>query len=202
MNLNDLANTIKANGPFKWIDPKSIEEIDPVALKFNNEHNWFCKFVIVENIEGADEIITDYLYECLLERKMLIDKGKPIPKGLDIDATMLVKAGIYMICHFGSSYAGTHLSSWRELLTANNAGVCIELLISAYKKSHSFTRDILRDFILELFRYGPLWEPQIGYFSKLLSDHQNNFLNIVLENGYLTIDNQDARLFIDGSKRI
>lgn len=202
MHLNDLENNIDADGPFKWIDPEVIEGIDSIGLKANNERKWFRKSVDAEDVEGADEIVTDYLCECLLEQRMLIDGEEAIPQKLDIDAVMLVKAGIYLMCDFGSSYAGTHLSSWRELLTTSNAATCLDLLASAYENSGSFVRDILRDFILELFRYGPMWEPQEGYFSKVLSDEQNSFLSLVLEQGYSTIDNQDARSFADGSKRI
>ncbi|WP_444933682.1 hypothetical protein [Microbulbifer sp. JTAC008] len=202
MHLKDCEKIIDADGPFRWVYPGSIEGFNSAALKSENERKWFRKGNFSEDVDSADEVITDYLYECLLERKNLIDNEESITVALDVDAVMLVKAGICLICNFGSSYAGTHLSDWRELLTTNNASTCLDLLESAYEDSDSFIRDILRDFILELFRYGPLWDPQEGYFSKALSDKENKFLSLVLKQGYLTISNQDARLFVDGSRRI
>lgn len=202
MHLNDCEKIIDSDGPFRWVSPEIVEGFDSASLKADNELKWFRKGDFAEDVEGADEIITDYLCECLLERKTLLDNERAIPPVLDIDAVMLVKAGVHLICDFGSSYAGTHLSSWRELLTTSNAGACLDLLARSYEGVDSFIRDILRGFILELFCFGPLWNPQKGIFSAVLSDEQNKFLHRVFENGYSTIDNQDARLFSDGSKRI
>ncbi|MBU2714347.1 hypothetical protein [Zooshikella harenae] len=202
MHLNDLINKLEQDGPFEWVSPEMIEDFDFVKLKAKNELKWFQKSNPSEDIESPDEIITDYLCECLLERKFLIDNGRSLPLVLDIDAFMLVEAAIYLICKLGSSYAGTHLAGWRDLLTSNKASGCLDLLAKAYTNSNSFVRDILRDFILELFRYGPLWTPSKGAFFNSLNDEQNSFLRLALLNGYITINNKDSRYFIDGSMRV
>lgn len=202
MHLNNLGKIINSDGPFEWIDPELIEGIDPYTLKISNERKWFRKNNISDDIETEDEIIVDYLCECLLERKMDIENRRSIPHALDIDAVMLVKAGIFLICDLGSSYAGTNLAVWRDLITDRNARKCLDLLCSAYERSDPFVRDILRDFILNLFRFGPLWDPPEGTFSTVLTNEQNKFLTLIFEKGYSTINNQDARFFSDGSKRI
>jgi len=200
MRLSELRDRINCDGPYEWVDPQLVD-LDTAFVKELNRRKWFCKYDLTEDSESEDEVITDYLYECLLEQKNLTDSGKIIPPELNVNAVMLVRAGIYMISNLGSSYAATHLSSWRELLTASNSNQCFDLLSEAYKKSDSFAQDILRDFILGLFQYGPFWESPDGVFSIELGDKKNAFLKAIYERGYCTIDNEDLRLFVDKSKR-
>ncbi len=206
MHLNDLKERIETDGCFEWIHPKMVGGIEPYKLKVYNENKWFRRSEIKDSdsYESEDEIITDYLYECLIERKMLIDNGEDIPEALNVNAIMLVKAGVYLICDLGSSYAGTHLAHWRELLSKGDVSDCLDVLISAHGVTpESFIRDILRDFILELFSFGTLWgyHENEGKHSALLSNEHNDFLRKIFSDGYSTIDKHNAKLFIDGSKR-
>jgi hypothetical protein len=203
MHLNDLEKLVNSDeGPFAWMRPDCVQGIDITAVKEMNELRWFQKLKLGDDDDTPDEIIADYLSRCLIRRHILMDDKEPLPSELEIDGVMLVNACIYLICELGSSYAAFRLSIYNELVTEDNVHTCLDLAADAYENSTGFIRDILRDFILDMFRYGPLWQEEGGYFTDVLTPEQNDFLKRVFDQGYLTLDNEDGRLFADGSKLI
>ena len=201
MHLSEIKHRIDSEGPFYWVSPDQITGISTSKIKLCNQEKWFRRIDSPNSIESEDEIITDYLYECLLQNEAVLPSNTEISQNIRVDGITFIQGSIYLICQLGSSYAATHLSHWRNLVVEDEASHCLMLLSSAYRTESSFIRDILRDFILDVFQFGPLWEPAEGVFANILGHEQNSFLKEILDNGYLTINNQDARYFSDGSKR-
>ncbi|MDM3872124.1 hypothetical protein QSV34_12280 [Porticoccus sp. W117] len=201
--MNDLNKDLENpdEAILRWLRPIDVSGVDSESLLKLNEKKWFATGLRDDENETADEIITDYLRECLSRQDKLVSENKDIPKDAVIDAKMLVDAAIFLICFLGSSYAATLLSWSRELISPDNASDCLVDLSEAYANSQSFVRDILRDFILEIYRYGPLWGDEGREVFNTLNDDQQLFLKTVFDDGYLTIDKNNARLFESGQER-
>ncbi len=199
ININELSERVENYGPYEWVDPKNICGTDVYKTKAENRKKWFGRFC--ETYESDDEKIADYLTDCLLDCEGLRMKENSSVY-ININGKMLVEAAICLICEYGSSYAGVHLSIWHNLINDKNAQECLDLLVSAYEKSEPFVKDILRDFILELYRIGSLWTSDNDCYEKILDKNSNDFLKRIVKEGYLTIDKRDARFFVNGSKRI
>jgi len=63
-------------------------------------------------------------------------------------------------------------------------------LITAHEDSNSFVQDILRDYILELFQYGDMWDEPNGKFYESLNSSHNEFLEQIFNEGYITLNNK------------
>ncbi len=133
MHLNEIKERIDNYGPYKWIDPDTVLGIDNSRTLKINKNRWLQPELNTDD-EGDDEIIVDYLWDCLMEQKRLVEKRMLLPSELNIDAIKLVKAAVYLIGKMGSSYAATHLSMFRELLTGENVNICIDITKNHMRK--------------------------------------------------------------------
>ena len=205
MHVDEMNRRIEAEGPYVWCDPWDVEGVDFAAVKSWNERRWFSpvNVKIEEEEETPDEVIVEYLCSVITRILNLRLYRKQTEPDLDIDGVKLVKSIVFLVCEMGSSYAATIMGMQRRLVKPADAKECFALVKDAYDSSTWFVRDILRDFIIDLFEFGPLWEdePYGGRFSELWTEEELTFLHQVFENGYLTIDKEDASLFVDGTKR-
>jgi hypothetical protein len=198
--IRDIHERVIEYGPYEWIDPKDIKDLDLDLIKAKNKKDWFgvANVEDISDEESDDEIIVDYLVDCLSEQKSDPTSSIKIPQ---INELMFLEAAIFLICELGSSYAKTHMAKFKTLISEQKSQECINLVIANYKNiSELFIKDIYRDFVLEVFEYGPLWEWSNSKY-KILDQHSNKFLEQIFKNGYFTIDNDDARYFSDGTKR-
>lgn len=204
MHVDEMNRRIEAEGPYVWCDPWDVEGVDFAAVKSWNERRWFSPVnVEIEEEDTPDEVIVEYLCSVMTERWYVETYRKPVGPGLDFDGVRWVKAVVFLVCQTGSSYAAVILGMHREIVKPADAKECFALVKDAYDSSTWFVRDILRDFIIDLFEFGPLWEdePYGGRFSELWTEEELAFLHQVFDDGYLTIDKENARLFVDGTKR-
>jgi len=72
------------------------------------------------------------------------------------------------------------------LINDDNASKSFDSLVDAYERSDSFIKDILRDLILSLYCYGPMWQNNKGDFFNVFNQHQNAKLKEIYKNGYST----------------
>lgn len=196
MQLSEMNERLDSEGPFVWCDPWNVKGVDFTVVKACNEKRWFRPLNVEEELEETpDEVIVEFLMYAIISHERL--------KTPAIDGLRFVKAVLFLVCEAGSSYAANILVAKRELVQEQDARECLALLKGAYSSSTWFIRDILRDFILELFCFGPLWEeePYGGRFRDLWTEQELAFLHHVFDDGYLTIDKEDASLFVDGTKR-
>ncbi len=95
----------------------------------------------------------------------------------------------------------TLLTHFKNIISSNVAQDCMDMLIKEYDSIKDlYIKDMFRDFILEIFEYGPLWESKTSKY-KFLDHNSFFFLHQIFKNGYYTINNEDARYFSNGKKR-
>ncbi len=200
MHINEIVKRLENEGPYKFVHPDKILGIDSDKIMDKNRIKWYSKIKVDEGDDlGLDTEIAEYLDQILLEQENLQKKGYS-PKMLN--GLTFVDAIISLICRFGSSYAGYNLSMWSCLLNERNAQDCLDALRSAYEKSDDFITDILRDFIIDFFRYGSLWLPEDRVCVNSLTKDSVGFLAQLSKSDYVTFCKSDARLFKNGSPRI
>ena len=189
MHLNELVETLEGEVECAWIDPAVIKGINKEETFLANRKKWFrsiSEYTGSYDFETQDEIITDYLCDCISARNVTLKYKEKIPAHLKIDGYKLVKALIFLIFELGSSYASTNLSAYRDLINDDNASESFDSLVDAYERSDSFIKDILRDLILSLYCYGPMWQNNKGDFFNVFNQHQNAKLKEIYKNGYST----------------
>lgn len=199
-NIGDVHERVIECGPYEWIDPKDIKYLDLALFRDKNKKDWFSNANIedMDDEESDDEIIVDYLVDCLSEQ---INEPTSFSKMSQINELMFLEAAIFLICELGSSYAKTHMAKFKTLISDKKSQECMNLLIESYKNiKELYVKDIYRDFVLEVFEYGPLWESSKSKY-KTLDQNSSRFLERIFKEGYFTIDNNDARYFSDGTQR-
>lgn len=207
IHIDNLSKRLSDYGPFEWVFPENVLGIDKDKVRNINKEKWFSSKAGIDDLaienESEDETITDYLLDCLSEQNLGIDENLKTEKSMKIDGITLVKTAIELICGFGSSYAGVLLTTYRELINESNVQECMKLLKNTYEKSmEPFIKDILRDFILDIFEFGPLLNNASGKYYKFLNKDSNDFLKKIYDHGYFTINKDDARYFSNGKKRL
>lgn len=150
MHLTELKKRIKDDGPFVWIEPNSIIGVNLDDVLHRNRERWLNKYTPDDQIETEDEIIVDYLWDCLMEQKNTKQIQSDIKKINSID---LVNAVIFLIQSMGSSYAASLLVVFRDLLSQEEIQECITALEQAFKNSKEFQSYVMKSFILDFFRY-------------------------------------------------
>ncbi len=202
--LCDLEVIMATDGPYHWIKPEEISGIDEKEVFSKNKTKWFKAWDGCVEDDFADTVLADYYNDCVSLRTIKLDKGQCIPRELDITGIDFIKVAIYLICNLGSNYAACVFTSNKKLVDEESAQPCLALMVDAFEKSEPFVKDILRDFILEVFKYGPLWSAvgSKGGFYQVLNLEQNLFLERIFKEGYITLSNVDGRLFADGRRLI
>ncbi|MCZ4279669.1 hypothetical protein O4H49_02690 [Kiloniella laminariae] len=203
--IDILKDAVANGGPYCWVSPEDVGGIDRQEVLANNRKRWFLsvkEYRLLRDDEfarghdPADVSLTEYLTDCLLERESLT----AIPPELRITGRDYVEAVRYMICELGSSYASNMLQMYRDLIDETNASACLVCLQEEFEPAEPFIKDILRDFILEVFQFGELWYEE-GKYKNVLTDAQNRFLRKIYDDLYYTYNNDDLRFFRDGSPR-
>ena len=192
------------DGPYDWVDPRNIAGLDLEDARRENKEEWFIQVTraYVESIgEGEDTddgVITDYLRDCINgQNSTCICQKKLVP----ITDFMFIDAAIFLIEEMGSSYAAVILIVYRKIVEKENLQACFDMVRQALERTREpFIIDIWRDFMLDLFEFGPLWHAKTSP-SRYLDKASVDFLQQILDDGYVTIDNKDARYFSDGRAR-
>ncbi len=186
MKLKEIKQRLdNDDGLYTWIYPMEVENVDYKKTKEQNKLNWNKKIDInIEPGETKDEIICDFLldYLSLYQSKNFTF----IDNIVEINAEMIIKAAIELICNFGSSYSGVHLSMYGEFVNAENVNNCIEIIMRQFDKSDSFIHDIFRDFILEIFSYDDLLGTSDMFYGESIKIENQLFLQRVYKIGYFT----------------
>lgn len=157
MHLIELNKRLENDGPYIWIEPHSIEGIDLDLLIENNRKRWLNKRT-EDGIETEDEIIVDYLWDCLMEQKRREEENDEVVGIEKINSIALIEAAVFLITKMGSSYAATLLATFRDLLIPEEMDDCFIMLKSALESVDDFRLDILEYFILELFQTRPTFK--------------------------------------------
>ncbi len=201
MHIKEIIRRLNNYGPYEWIHPKNIEGLEIDNIIKRNKTIWFSTLNvedISDNDDEDDEAITDYLIDCYSEQ---LRQTKASKNAWLIDGIMVVDAAAFMISKLASSYAATHFPIFSDPINKKNAQICLDLLESNYSKTTEFfIKDILRDFILDLYKTGPLWDLKMSKKSYVDKNSQEFLINI-FKKGYYTINNKDARYFANGNKR-
>jgi hypothetical protein len=198
INVNDLQKAIDQYYidliPQPWVHLDELQGLDISGIFSKNQRCWFTP-TSCEEEQGCNDldddhfIITEYITD-------VFDISK------NGSAMLLVESAIFLIGTLGSTYAAYMLGHPIDsLITRYNARECLEPLMSAHKASRSFVRDIFRDFILDLFLAGGYFAPDNegkSIFFEVLTDEQNTFLKNIYDQEYITLSNEDGRLFADG----
>jgi hypothetical protein len=205
MHLDDIEALEATVGPPVWIAPKEIRGIDEIGLKRANEEQWFSVAnSSTRDIELPDLTVVLFLLRALRARTSFLEQGSEVPEQLDVSSSLLLEGVLHMISVWGSSFAATMFVGEKDIVSAveKDPEKSLDLMRSKYMEADPFVKDILRDFILDVLRYGPAWEPTVGRYCSSLRDDQIAFLQHLSDGGYVTIDNADGRYFVDGRRRL
>lgn len=197
MCLNDLKKALANDGPYTWLKASEVGGVDVQGVIRANKENWFSERTTHMPLDDSpDQVIADYLCDCLAWQDLGDDSE--VGHGERVTGLSLIENAIFLIGAMGSSYAAVSLVMWRERIVSEEAQECLALLLEAYGSSVGFVRDILRDFILDLFCFGPLWEdePFGGTFAELWSFEELDSLKTVFQNGYETLDEEVSNWYI------
>lgn len=67
MQLTELKKRVNDEGPFVWIEPHAIKGVNLDKVLNENRNKWLNKHSQDDEVETQDEIIVDYLWDCLTE---------------------------------------------------------------------------------------------------------------------------------------
>lgn len=189
MHLSEIDSANWNCGPYAWVRPSAISGVNAAEIKELNRESWFLSGKTLDIRVGmVDHLIVDYLQGCLFAKRNLVQRNCEIPDTLHVGPRDIIDATVYLIEDLGSLYAAIMLVGVPEIdLGAQGiAESCLDELMQKYGSSDSFVRDIFRDYILDLYQFGPLWAPPEGCYSKFLREDQDNFLKEIFDGGYVT----------------
>lgn len=127
-----------------WIDPSSIAGFDAAAVFRKNKERYFTSDGCTdEDCETEDEIIQDYLMNCILSAEQ---SGRPV------SAITILDAAIFLIEGLGCRQVAHIWPFMREYFDAQTFSLAYSKLKDVYEGSDSdFVRLLLADFILDFF---------------------------------------------------
>ncbi|WP_156919329.1 hypothetical protein [Azovibrio restrictus] len=133
-----------------WIDPSSVTGFDVAAVFRINEERYFTSDGCAdEESETEDEIIQDYLMNCILS---LEQSGNPV------NAVTILNAAIFLIEKLGCRQVAHIWPFVRKYFDAQTFSLAYSKIRNIYEGSDSdFVRLLLADFTLDLF---PSDDPQ------------------------------------------
>lgn len=201
LTLEQIEIRYRELGPFQWLHPRNVEGIDTQRLKEFNKDRWFKMVCTDEDSIREDLVVVEYLLACIRRSNDSMGKDTPYSGEIEITSDVILDAVAYMISDWGSSFAAVMFAVQKGLITEDNAERNFDMLLMAHGKAEPFIKDIYRDFILEIYRYGPLWKPPTGAFSRSLRKDQNESMTRLFDNMYVTINNSNCRFFSDGRRR-
>jgi hypothetical protein len=156
-----------------WIDPSSVTGFDAATVFKRNKERYCASDGYAEDeYETEDEIIADYLMNCILWSER---SGKVVNPATILDAAifLMVRLGCRQVAHIWPFI--------REYFDAQNLLSAYQTLKNVYESTGSeFARLLLADFILDFFpnndpkRFSTDDEMK-NFFSKL-EEHRKSYL--------------------------
>ncbi|WP_419905009.1 hypothetical protein [Kiloniella sp.] len=213
--LKELMRRNELGVPNLWLDIRSVTGFEKSFISINNFRKWFMPtHPLLKGRPDRADNFTQYLLGCFQGPCFILDKEKKLQPTPALTGIDFIEAASYLICDMGSSTAAKKLTQHgKSLITLENAKSCLEILRLRHAEVENYIKDILRDFILDLFQYAPLEQPDLNgeiegepgkggsVFTKVLSNEQNEFLKEIFATGYHTLSNSDDDLFADGRPR-
>jgi hypothetical protein len=170
MDIREIILRNAECGPFVWINPRLINGFSREALVKKNKSEWVHGYAKEDEYpDNEDVAIVGYLKSCIQEMRDLEEAGHPVPDALKINTGEFLDSAVYMMTELRSSYAGTRLGFEQGFITSEN---CDEYLLSLRGIYFSFCDDaqlldMLRDFILDQYKFGSLWDPESSFLNYL-----------------------------------
>jgi len=136
LHINEIHKRVLEYGPYDWINPKDIIGLNSHLIKKINKERWFEVIDVskISDDDTDDEMIVDYLEDCLSEQINNTTDGENIPQ---INGMMFIQATTFLICELASSYAATHLAKYKTVINEGDAQDCMNSLILDYQVFNS-----------------------------------------------------------------
>lgn len=194
--LSELVHCIDEDaGPVPWVEPDSVVGFERRAEFERAKTSWFRLDPGLDLSASPVELIPDYIDHCL-SRAAFYDAPP-------ISGERLLDALIWLVRSLGSSYAVGTLAVWRGLVQEVPTQVALEKVLAAItQEPEPFVRDILRSLLWDYFDVGGLWPDWQARLRGVVDPSVIDSIEALGQNGYETIDNEDARRFADGRPRL
>lgn len=154
-----------------WINPEKIIGYDKKLNREKNRKYFFDKQILNSNKEDfPDEIISDYLFACLTNKKCRADVSiQDFSSGI-----------IFLIVELNSTWAAYNSSIYTDDYLQEHVGE-LDILMNIFRHTYSketdnHTKNLLKIFILDVLQYGAEWGIDESYRYHRLSEDNKRYL--------------------------
>ncbi len=178
MTVADLQKRIDDCTEGEWVDPSQIEDFNVAQELIHNKKRW--NNAAEEADKDSPSSVIEYYLSCCITAGEIQNKLLATP-------IEILKVAFYLMIEAGISTVAFTWPAHRNIFPETQAEEIMHYMQSSFEKTKDlFTRYLVLEFILDFYKYGPMWvnlneEENPDVFDKISNEpHQQNAFAIYM----------------------